>query len=38
MMPPRAALISRTDGFMTAICAAPIMPVVSGVLGVWTVM
>ena len=38
MMPPRATLISRTVGFISASFSALIMPAVSLVLGTWTVM
>jgi hypothetical protein len=37
MSPPRATLITNAVGFIRASCSAPIMPVVSGVFGMWTV-
>ena len=37
-MPPRAALMIRTDGLTLRSASSPIRPTVSGVLGRWTVM
>ena len=38
MRPPRATLTTNAVGFILANCSAPIMPVVSGVFGMWIVM
>ncbi len=38
MRPPRATLTTNAVGFIFASCSAPIMPVVSGVFGMWIVM
>ena len=38
MRPPRATLTMKAVGFISASCSAPIIPVVSGVFGMWMVM
>ncbi len=38
MRPPRATLTTKAVGFIFANCSVLIMPVVSGVFGMWIVM